>query len=301
MTIELTQLEAFVTIAQFQGFSRAAAVLHLSQPAISRRMSLLEQELGVPLFDRVHAGAVLTEAGKTFLPYAHRALAATQDGVEALRELAQQEQGTIKLALVGTLASTDLTIRFRQFRQTYPQYRLILRTALSKAVSAMVQSGEVNLGLRYFSDPAPDIVSQVVEEESLVVVCSAQHRFETECPTQARDLVGLPWVGFPTGGGNSGESLSQLLEQQLMRAGLVTAELIAIDSLTAQKRLIEADFGFGLLPLSSIQEELHLGTLRILDIKSLQSTVPVVVIYRKDGYLSQATQSFLSLFDLYVT
>ncbi len=294
--MELTQLEAFVTIAQFRGFSRAAAVLYLSQPAISRRIRLLEQELGVALFDRVHGGASLTEAGETFLPYAHRALAATHDGVEALQTLEKREHGTIKLALVGTLASTDLTARFLHFRQTYPQYRLIVRTARSKDVSAMVQSGEVHLGLRYFADPNPDIVSQVVVEESLVVVCSAQHAFETEWPTEAHDLAGIPWVSFPTGVGDSGEPFTQVLERQLMMAGLATAELISIDSLTAQKRLIESDFGFGLLPLSSIQEELHLGTLRILDIKALQASASVVVIYRQNGYLNPAAQSLLQLF-----
>jgi DNA-binding transcriptional LysR family regulator len=294
--MELSQLEAFVTISQFQGFSRAASVLHLSQPAISRRISLLEQELGVTLFERVHGGVLLTKAGETFLPYAHRALAATHDGVEALQRLAQQEQGTIQLALVGTLASTDLTVRFLHFRQTYPQFRLILRTARSKDVSAMVQSGEVHLGLRYFADPNPDIVSQIVAQESLVVVCSPQHPFETQLPLEAHDLAGMPWVSFPTGVGDSGEPFTQVLERQLMLAGLATAELVAIDSLTAQKRLIEADFGFGLLPLSSIQEELQLGTLRILDIKALQASVPVMVIYRQNGYLSSAAQRLLQLF-----
>jgi DNA-binding transcriptional LysR family regulator len=71
---------------------------------------------------------VLTEAGETFLPYAHRALAATHNGVAALQALEEQEQGTITLALVGTLASTDLTVRFQQFRQAHPHYRLILST-----------------------------------------------------------------------------------------------------------------------------------------------------------------------------
>ena len=293
--MELSQLEAFVTIAQHQGFSRAAAVLHLSQPAISRRVSLLEDELGVSLFDRVHGGALLTRAGETFLPYAHRALAATRDGAHALEALAQQEQGTIKLALVGTLASTDLTARFLDFRQAYPQYRLMLRTARSKDVSAMVQSGEVHLGLRYFADPNPDIVSQEVGDESLGVVCSAQHVFDRKRQLEARDLAGMPWVSFPTGVGDSGEPFTEVLEQQLRRAGLGSAELIAIDSLTAQKRLIEADFGFGLLPLSSIQEELQLGALQLLDIQSLQTSVPIMAIYRQHGYLSNAVKSLLQV------
>ena len=142
----------------------------------------------------------------------------------------------------------------------------MLRTARSKDVSAMVQSGEVHLGLRYFADPNPDIVSQEVGDESLGVVCSAQHVFDRKRQLEARDLAGMPWVSFPTGVGDSGEPFTEVLEQQLRRAGLGSAELIAIDSLTAQKRLIEADFGFGLLPLSSIQEELQLGALQLLDI-----------------------------------
>ena len=293
MTMEMNQIEAFVTIAQVQGFSRAATLLHLSQPAISRRISLLEHELRAILFERVHGGALLTEAGHTFLPFARQVLAAARDGIEAVQTLEQQEQGTIKLALVGTLASTNLTKRLLQFRKAYPQVRLILRTARSNEVSAMVQSGEVHLGLRYFADPHPEIVSQLVEEESLAVVCSAQHSFTEGLPSKPHELVGISWVSFPTGEGSSGEPFAQVLEQQLMVSGLTDVEIITIDSLTAQKRLIEADFGFGLLPVSSIQEELQLGTLSILDISALQATVPVMVLHRKQGYLSRATRSLL--------
>jgi DNA-binding transcriptional LysR family regulator len=68
------------------------------------------------------------------------------------------------------------------------------------------------------------------------------------------------------------------------------ASLIAIDSLTAQKRLIEADFGIGLLPASSIEEELRLGTIRVLPIAALQTTVPVMLIHRRQAYLSRAAR-----------
>ena len=291
--MEMNQIEAFVTIAQVEGFSRAATILHLSQPAISRRISLLERELGVTLFERVHGGALLTEAGRTFLPFARQVLAATRDGLEAIQLLEQQEQGTIKLALVGTLASTNLTTRLLEFRKTYPQVRLILRTARSKEVSALVQSGEVHLGLRYFADPHPGIVSQLVEEEAVVVACSAQHEFTDGLPSQPHELAGLTWVGFPTGESSSSEPFALVLQQQLIISGLTDAEIITIDSLTAQKRLIEADFGIGLLPISSIQEELQLETLSILDIPALQTTVPVMVLHRKQGYLSKATRSLL--------
>ena len=97
------------------GFSRAAATLHLSQPAISRRLRLLEDELGAPLFDRVRSGATLTDAGRAFLPHAEALLASMRDGVEAVGALKGGDRGTVTLAIVGTLASTPLTDRLRRF------------------------------------------------------------------------------------------------------------------------------------------------------------------------------------------
>jgi DNA-binding transcriptional LysR family regulator len=293
--MEMNQIEAFVMIAQVQGFSRAASMLHLSQPAISRRISLLEDELGVTLFERVHGGALLTEAGQTFLPFARQILAGARDGIEAVKAVERQELGSINLALVGTLASTGLTARLLEFRRIYPQVRLKMRTARSNEVSAMVQYGEANLGLRYFAGPHQEIGSRLVDEESLVVVHSTHHNFPQGPPSKPLELSGVPWIGFPTGEGSSGEPFARILTQQLARAGLTTPEIITIDSLTAQKRLIEADFGFGLLPESSVQEELRSGTLSIVKIPELETTVPIMVLYRKQGYLSKAARSLLEL------
>src|SRR5215831_15011499 len=107
--MELNQIEAFVAIVRGGGFTRASATLHLSQPAISRRLHLLEDELGAPLFERIRSGAVLTEAGRAFLPYAETLLASVHDGLDAVSALRGTDRGAITLAVVGTLASTSLT------------------------------------------------------------------------------------------------------------------------------------------------------------------------------------------------
>ena len=80
--MELDQVETFVAIVRRGGFTRAASTLHLSQPAVSRRLELLERELGAPLFERLHSGVVLTEAGRAFLPHAESLLASMRDGVD---------------------------------------------------------------------------------------------------------------------------------------------------------------------------------------------------------------------------
>ncbi|HEY6542453.1 MAG TPA: LysR family transcriptional regulator [Ktedonobacteraceae bacterium] len=174
--MELSEIEAFVTISQSGGFTRAAGLLHLSQPAISRRIELLERELGVLMFERMPGGIRLTEAGQAFLPYAQQVLAALQDGTAAVRGLEEEEKGTITLALVGTLASTQLTSHLQAFQRTYPATHLRLRTARSDEVSSQVQQGEAQLGLRYFADPRQDIHSQLVMNEPLLVICAAHSR-----------------------------------------------------------------------------------------------------------------------------
>lgn len=295
MAMELIEIEAFNTIAQVGNFSRAAAALGLSQPAISRRIELLERELGAPLFERVHSGARLTDAGRAFLPHARQVLAAVRDGTAAVRELEATDQGTVTLALVGTLASTHLTARLQTFRDAHSRIRLLLRTARSDEVSTLVQQGEAQLGLRYFTDPRAEMVSQFVMEEPLVVVRAGHSRLIDATPTDPTALAGLPWVSFPLGSGSSGEPFTRVLARQLLQCGLDDAEIIAIDSLTAQKRLIEADFGLGLLPTSSIEEELRLGTLRVLPIDTLRASVPVMVIHRRQAYLSRAARALLAV------
>ncbi len=124
--MEMIQVEAFVAIARAGSVSRAAVALHLSQSAMSRRIDLLEREIGVPLFDRVPSGVRLTDAGVAFLPYARQVLAAARDGAEAARALETEERGTVTLAPVGTLANTWLTARLRAFRDGHPQVRLLI-------------------------------------------------------------------------------------------------------------------------------------------------------------------------------
>ncbi|MGH7403819.1 MAG: LysR family transcriptional regulator, partial [Candidatus Rokuibacteriota bacterium] len=149
MTID--EIEAFVSIARLGGFARAAEALHRSQPAISRRIEMLEEHLGTPVFERVRGGVVLTEAGRSFLPYAEAVLASMKDGTEAVHALARGERGAVSVALVGTLASTGFAAMLRQFGRRHPNVRLELRTANSQEVSDLVRRGEATLGLRYFS------------------------------------------------------------------------------------------------------------------------------------------------------
>lgn len=288
--MELNSIEAFLAIANSGSFSNAAALLHLSQPAITRRIQLLERELDVILLDRIKGGVKLTEAGAALLPHARRVMAGLKDCKAAVHALKESASGEVGIALVGTLASTSLTQKLRAFRTLFPTILIKLRTARSREVNNLVLGGEVDLGLRYFEAPDPHLVSHPAGSERLVVVCAADHPLSQMTSLTIRDLAGYPWVAYPSN--TSGEPFTKVLGRQLQKVELEDqSTTILIDSLTAQKRLIEAGFGLGLLPISSIQEELHLETLKRLPISALETTVPITLIHRKKGFLSKAVES----------
>jgi DNA-binding transcriptional LysR family regulator len=291
--MNLHELQTFVSVAQLGGVTRAAGQLRRSQPAITRRIKLLEDQLRVPLLERGRGGVVLTEAGRTFLPYAEAILAALKDGAQAVQALQGDDHGAVSLAIVGTLAGTTIVEQLRRFSARHRTARLELRTANSFEVSDMVRRGEVSLGLRYFGDSSAELVSQKISEERVVVVCSAQHKWGGKRLRDPKQLRIDQWFALPMTRHRG--SFAHLVARQLASAELDDVPVMVIDSLTAQKRLIEAGIGIALLPESSIQEELRLGTLRTIDIPGLQTMVPIHVLYRKNGYLTGASRTLLSI------
>jgi len=291
--MDVAGVETFLAIAELGSFTRAARRLHRSQPAISRRLEIIEHELGAPLFERLRGRARLTEAGRIFLPHAEAALASLRNGGEAVRGLQSGIEGAISLALVGTLADTHILDALRAFASRAAHVRLQLRTASSREVTDLVRRGEVTLGLRYYRVERPELVSFDAGHEKLVVVAAAGHRLAGGRIRNTRLLVGERWIGFPSTPGE--RDSGQTLVRQLTRAGLEDAELTLIDSLTAQKRLAQAGFGLALVPESSVRDELRQGVLVALNIPSMQTTIPITALHRRNGYLSAAAKALLAL------
>src|SRR3989475_4942644 len=151
-------LETFISIAHLGGVTRAAGQLHRSQPAITRRIKLLEDHLGAPLLERGRSGAMLTEAGRTFLPYAEAVLAALKDGTQAVQTLQGGDHGEASLAIVGTLAGTTIVAQLRRFSAKHRNARLELRTANSFEVSDMVRRGGEGSWLSSLPPTCPRII-----------------------------------------------------------------------------------------------------------------------------------------------
>jgi DNA-binding transcriptional LysR family regulator len=294
MTID--ELESFVCIASGSGFTHASRVLLRSQPAISRRILQLQSGLDAVLFERVGRRTVLTEAGRALLPHAEAALAAVRDAERAVRAAAGQDAAAqpLRLAMVGTLADSHVVAALRAFQSRFRDVDVELRTATSREVSALVRRGEADLGLRYFVDADPKLESIPLGAEELCVVVPAAHRLRSRRVHHLRAFAEDKWLAFPPDPRHP-ESSGQQLAGRLLAAGITQPRLAPVDSLTAQKRLVEAGFGIALLPRSSFREELRRGTLRTIAVDDLDADQPVTAVRRRTGHRGPASTAFLQL------
>ena len=286
-------LRTFVAIHRAGGFALAGEQLHRSQPAISRRIAVLEDQIGAPLFDRIAGGIVLSQAGRALLPHAERVLAALNDAKQALKETRASNAGAVSLAVVGTLASTELTAVLKRFSARFPKAQLSLRTATSAEVSELVRSGQADIGLRYHDDPSAEILCEALRPETLIVACARHHRLAGKTVRSLTALRGERWLAFPLLPGRS-EATSHIHAQFLVR-GVGEIAWTPVDSLTAQKRLIEAGFGLALVPESSIMEERASKTIATIRVSDLKAVNPVSMIVRKGGYLNAASQRLIEI------
>ena len=285
-------LNTFLAVHRRGGISHAAKFLHRSQPAISRRIALLEQELGVPLFERVAGRTLLSDAGRVLIPYAERAVAAAQDAEQAIRALTKQMSGPVSLAVTGTLADSRLSGIMKTFAKAYPDVALSLRTATSAEVSALVRRGEVTIGLRYNVDRSRDLDCEPILSEKLWVVCAQDHPLAGRRARRLKDLADERWIAFPQIPGRSEIAAAHVFALFLAQ-GLDDVAWTAVDSLTAQKRLVESGFGLALLAQSHVAEELGAGTISTIAVGDLSASHQIAVVTRRGGFLSLAAQRLL--------
>ena len=282
-----------MTIHRQGGFSNAARVLNRTQPAISRRIKLLEAELGAPLFERVARGPALSQAGRALVPYAERVLAAVKDAQDAVRALTSETAGPVALAAVGTLAGIPLTAILKRFTTRHRDVELGLRTATSREVSELVRQGEATIGLRYGRDPSPDLDSDILAVEPLVVVCASDHPLAGRSIRRLAQLRTARWLTFPEAPGRPEAAASHIFG--LFKAlGLGEVDWTPVDSLTAQKRLVEAGMGLALLAASGVTEELAAGSLSLINVKDLRAGQEIAAVTRKGGFLSAAARDLLA-------
>lgn len=243
-SMQLTELETFVVVCRTGSLTATARELHISQPALTRRIASLEKYLGVSVLERSGRRLVPTTAGQIFCNYVEEGLSVLHDGAERLRDT-QGTGGTLTIAVVGTLANSQVVAALRKFYDRHPGWEVGLRTATSSGVSALVRQGAADVGLRYnFGRSDPKLLSVETLHERLIPVGRRGHSYMS--PPQERT-----WLVFPSTD-QERDPYRKELATYLNVDDLSRVRLLEVDSLTAQLGLTSAGFGCALLPETAV-------------------------------------------------
>ena len=194
---DLRRLRYFVAVAEELHFGRAARRLNVSQPPLSVQIRTLEREIGKPLLIRTQRRVELTEAGRVLLEEARRLLDQAEAAVVHARRAAEGAVGRLTIGFVSTVDYSILPPLVRRFRQKHPGIALKLLELTGDRQQALLQSGELDLGLSILPSPASSLTMRPVFREPLIAAVPTNHPLAGRRRTALRSLAAEAFIQFP--------------------------------------------------------------------------------------------------------
>lgn len=286
--MDVASLNAFVAVAETASFSLAGERLHLTQPAISKRVAGLEQQLGVRLFDRLGREIGLTEAGRALLPRAYQIIAVLDDTRRALANLDGTISGRLCLATSHHIGLHRLPPLLRLFTRTHPQVTLDIRFLDSEIAYEEVLHGRAELAVITLApQTAPPVSATQVWDDPLDFVVAPEHPLAHKRDISLADVAGYPAV-FPGGNTFTHHIAHRLFE----REGLKPNISMSTNYMETIKMMVSIGIAWSVLPRT------------MLDDQVVRLPLPGVQLSRQLGYilhtertLSNAATAFMALLD----
>src|SRR5215217_3598270 len=191
--MDLAALKVFLTVAQERSFSRAAAKVHRTQPAVSQAVRRLETELGEQLFDRSSKTGTLTEAGKMLQNYGQRLVRLAEESESAIRELRDLRRGRVLIGANEAAVHTLLPVMAR-FRQKVPDIAIDVRRVPARQIAVEVQQGSLDFGALTFRPAEEGLLEIVVGSDELVLLMPPSHPFAKRRQVTMQEVAGEPVV-----------------------------------------------------------------------------------------------------------
>ena len=254
--MDFKQLRALLIVAETGSVTRAAELLNLVQPAVSRQLRMLEEDVGAVLFRRGRQGMELTEAGRTLVEYARRAL----DQLDRARAELKPDDGLLGgIVSVGLLPSVCDLLSSRLVKavgQEQPGIRIRIVMGYAGHLQQWLSSGEVDLALLYDPAPSPDLMVRPLLEESLWVVGLKDSGLDPQTPVHIADLANHPLI-LP----GASHGLRSLVEHACAAQSVRLSVVAETNSMSVQKSLVLGGHGWTILPSIAIVDDVESGKL----------------------------------------
>ena len=289
----LQQLRILKAVATEKNFTKAAEILYLSQPSLSKQIKTLEQNLDILLINRENNKISLTENGKVFLQYSERILALCEESCRALIDLKNGDRGNLTVGASQTIGTYLMPRVLALFAQNYPQIdlkvqvnstRLIANSVLNREIDIAVVGGEIpddiqkNLTIKHF-----------VEDE-LSLIISKSHPFAKKKKINKENLYYLNFITL-----NSNSTIRKFIDNVLIQNEIETKELkivMQFNSIEGIKTAVSLGLGAAFVSSSAIEKEVELETIHVLKIENIRITRTLSIISNPECYKSKAFDLF---------
>lgn len=280
--MDIAALKAFIAVADSGSFSLAAEQLFLTQPAISKRVSALENELETRLFDRIGRGVSLTEAGQALLPRARNILLDLEDSVRALSNLSGEVHGRLRFGTSHHIGLHRLPPVLKAFVHVYPEVRLDIRFMDSEEACLAVEHGELELAIVTLPpSPANVLQTEKVWDDPLAIMVARDHPLAQKRRLSLRDLASYPVI-LPA----TGTYTRQIAEAAFKEVDLHLDIALSTNYLETIHMLVSVGIGWSLLPVTMRDDQT-----RILSVSALSLSRSLGVVYHRDRTLSNAARA----------
>jgi DNA-binding transcriptional LysR family regulator len=286
----LDQLRIFVTVAEREHMTRAAESLHLTQSAVSGAIQALEARHAITLFNRIGRRIELTPDGRFFLEQARAVLRAAAAAELSLLELRGLKRGSIDLHASQTIGAYWLPERLARFHAEHPSIEIRLSIGNTEQVAAAVSSGSAEIGFVEGTISQPDLTTQQVDLDRLVIVAGASHPWRRLRRVKRNQITQAKWILRERGSGTR-----SVFEQALVRLGIAPEQLdvtLVLPSNEAVRAAVEAGAGVTAISHAVVKSSLRSKVLHAVQFEPLQR--PFMLLKHRGRAQSNAVGAFIA-------
>jgi DNA-binding transcriptional LysR family regulator len=288
--MEISALNAFISVARHSSFSAAAKELYLTQPAVSKRVAALEEELGIKLFHRVSRHVTLTEAGKQLLKRAKELVEHADDMQRYAANLNSDISGKLSIAIAHHIGLHRMPPILQKFNQQFPQVALDIHFEDSDRACLMVEQGDIEFAVITLPSKPPDRLHiEVVWEDPLEIVIGPDHEFTNREEISLQDLSKLPCV-LP----ERGTETHKIVRRWVEKVGGTLKVQMQTNNLESLKMLVAAGIGWSALPSTMLDDSVEVLKVQVSKVPlDLRRELGMVFHHRRS--LSNAAQALIGL------
>ena len=288
--LNLNQLRIFQAVVEARSFTRAAAVVHLTQPGISKHIKQMEEYYGVPLFDRLGKKVALTQAGEILSEATQEVMASITAAEQRIEELKGLHGGKLCLGASFPLGIYVLPGVIAAFRKQFPGVEVNVDISLSVKIVARILANKLDVGLISSEAHDPRLFAREFMTDELIAIAPRNHRWANKKRIRLQELLGETFIVAARGAGTRA-----VVEERLKEKGIVLRDVVDFGNLEGVKKAVEAGLGVSIQAQSVVEREISAGSLTGVSLAGMDAKLARFYIYRKDKHLSNAAKAFLGV------